>query len=404
VYEKKYHRKIGIFAIILAVSILFSVRAHESTPEILTPEKTPIDHICGGDTFAESRIAEIQKGSTLNPEGVPYAGSKRAAKRSSTTPGEMIGCTCMPVKGQEDAEFICPPPKEGYELVGFSYVKNFVLVRYWGRFDVSEEGYYWIKSETTVVDFQTVVDEIWCCSYEPIGWKKPDLKVVLTAEQLVPEVGEIIHVTATVTNQGEGNVINDFLIEFFIDGESEIVEYYDGEMTPGSSVEFDFETAFAEPGEHAIEAFADSIHTIVESNEDNNTASLKINVQEPKPVLTGVYSTFTRSGDIIEMYVRVVRSVYDGIIYDMEIFLEAQQPPWESIEVLEVPEGWTYEKREGGVRFSTETHPLIKCQRVKIVFRVKAAKISWYIRLHLTDEYHENLGEIVSTRRELLLC
>jgi hypothetical protein len=399
---KKSYRKIGIFALILIISILFSVQAQQNTPENLTPVKTPLDSIPGDHAPVGIHTAEIWDRSTLNLKDVPFKDSKIAVKSSNLKSGEMVGCKCTPVEGQENAESICPPPKEGYELVGFSYVKNFVLVSWWGRINVSKEGYHWIKSETTVVDFQTVIDEIWCCSYEPIGWKKPDLKVKLTTEQLTPEVGKV-GFTATVTNEGEGNVINDFLIEFFIDGKTESTNYYDGEMTPGSSVEFDFETVFAESGEHTIEVLVDSVFTIVESNEDNNTDTLKIDVQGPKPILTGIHSTFNLSGDIIEMYVRVVNSVYDGKIYDIEIFLEVQQPPWESIEVLEVPQGWTYEKVDGGVRFYTETHPLITCQRVKFVFKVRAARISWYIRLHLTDEYHENLGEIVSTRWGLFL-
>ena len=118
--------------------------------------------------------------------------------------------------------------------------------------------------------------------------------------------------------------------------------------------------------------------------------------------LAGIYSIYDLLEDnVVELYVRVINDDFSGLVYDIEIFPEIQQPPWQSVEVLMMPEGWEYEKIGDGVRFHTTTNPLIKCQLTKFVFRVKAKRISWYIRIHITNEYHESLGEIVSTRREL---
>lgn len=119
---------------------------------------------------------------------------------------------------------------------------------------------------------------------------------------------------------------------------------------------------------------------------------------EEKKYLTGVYSTFNLYHDVVEMYVRAINDDYSNVIYDLEIFREDQYPMWDSIEVLETPEGWSFEDFGCGVKFFTETNPLIKCQRVRFVFRVTAKRISWYIRIHVTDKNHQNMGMIVGTR------
>lgn len=117
--------------------------------------------------------------------------------------------------------------------------------------------------------------------------------------------------------------------------------------------------------------------------------------------LTGVYSTFDFHYDVVELYVRVVKEEYSGMIYDIEIFPEIQSPAWDSVEALEAPEGWNFEKVGKGVRFYTETNPLLKCQPVKFKFKIEGKRISWYIRVHVTDEAHGNLGMIISTRWRL---
>lgn len=119
---------------------------------------------------------------------------------------------------------------------------------------------------------------------------------------------------------------------------------------------------------------------------------------EEKKYLTSVHSTFNLYHDVVEMYVRVINEDYSNVIYDLEIFREDQQPMWDSIEVIETPEGWSFEDLGCGVKFYTETNPLLKCQRVRFVFRVTAKRISWYIRIHVTDKDHQNMGMIIGTR------
>ena len=118
-----------------------------------------------------------------------------------------------------------------------------------------------------------------------------------------------------------------------------------------------------------------------------------------KPDLKGVHATHNLLRDkVVVMHVRVVDNNYSGKIYDIEILPQAQNPSWDSVEGIEAPEGWEFEQIGDGVRFYTKTKPLITCQRTKFVFRVRARRISCYIRIHMTGKDHENLGEIVSKR------
>lgn len=118
-----------------------------------------------------------------------------------------------------------------------------------------------------------------------------------------------------------------------------------------------------------------------------------------KPYLKGVYSTHKLHKDgVVEMYIRVVSGEYSGKVYDIEIFPTAQSPFWESVVVMEAPTGWESEEIGDGVRFYTKENPLVTCQRTRFIFRVRAQRISWYIRVHLTGKDGENLGEIISKR------
>lgn len=121
-------------------------------------------------------------------------------------------------------------------------------------------------------------------------------------------------------------------------------------------------------------------------------------VYTPKSILGGMHSTFTLQYNVVELYIRVVDETNSSMIYSIEIFPEDQQPAWDSVEGIEAPEGWSFEKIDNGVRFYTETNPLLRCQRTRFIFKVRAIRISWYMRVHLTNEYYWNIGEIVSTR------
>jgi hypothetical protein len=123
-----------------------------------------------------------------------------------------------------------------------------------------------------------------------------------------------------------------------------------------------------------------------------------------KQFLTGIFSTFNLRYDVVELGIRANKEVYSGKIYGIEISPYIQQPRWEGIEVFETPEGWNLEKIGNGVRFYTQTNPLLVGQYMKFRFRVKASQISWYMRIHVTDKYHENLGMIISRRRWLYYC
>ncbi|KYK29911.1 MAG: hypothetical protein AYK19_19025 [Theionarchaea archaeon DG-70-1] len=114
--------------------------------------------------------------------------------------------------------------------------------------------------------------------------------------------------------------------------------------------------------------------------------------------IPGVHSIFNLRYNLVELYICVNKEACSNMIYNIEIFPQAQQPRWDSVEAIEAPEGWSFEKIGNGVRFYTETSPLLTHQRVKFTFRVKAERISWYMRIHATDRAHQSMGMKVSTR------
>lgn len=118
-------------------------------------------------------------------------------------------------------------------------------------------------------------------------------------------------------------------------------------------------------------------------------------------ILTGISSTFNLYHDVVELHIRVVKEAYSNNIYGIEILQDLQQPIWDNVEAIEAPEGWSFEKIGNGVKFYTETNPLLMCQRTKFVFRVKATKISWFIKIHVIGHVHQNIGMMVSTRQWL---
>jgi hypothetical protein len=117
-------------------------------------------------------------------------------------------------------------------------------------------------------------------------------------------------------------------------------------------------------------------------------------------VLSGIRSQYTLpSRDLIDLYIHVIDSDYSGKIYDIEILPAFQEPEWESAEGLESPPGWQVEKMGNGVRFYTETDPLLTCQGERLTFKIVRKAPLQDIRLCITDEDHENLGIVISTRK-----
>lgn len=144
------------------------------------------------------------------------------------------------------------------------------------------------------------------------------------------------------------------------------------------------------PGEHPE-------HPGVEEKKEK-----KVKKEEPKPrpelkdILGDIDSAFVVDEDIVELYIHVDTEAYANEIYGIEILPEVQEPPWKSAEGLKGPEGWDFEKMDKGVRFYTETMPLIKCQQKTFSFKVHATEIPKTVKLHATDKVRENLGMIIS--------
>jgi hypothetical protein len=119
---------------------------------------------------------------------------------------------------------------------------------------------------------------------------------------------------------------------------------------------------------------------------------------EEKKTLTGIRSTFFSADNVIELYMHVESNTYSNKIYDIEILPNVQDPPWKTAEGLKAPEGWKYEKMDDGVRFFTQSNPLLKCQRTKFRFKFQATTIPESIRVHITSRDHTNMGIVLSTK------
>ncbi|MCK4637276.1 MAG: hypothetical protein KAT49_05295, partial [Methanomicrobia archaeon] len=73
--------------------------------------------------------------------------------------------------------------------------------------------------------------------------------------------------------------------------------------------------------------------------------------KKEKSILTPISSRFTVSGDIIEIEIHVGEYIGgSNRIYDLEIFPDAQNPKWKSVEIVDPPEGWKSEKIDNDIR------------------------------------------------------
>ncbi|MCK4637277.1 MAG: hypothetical protein KAT49_05300 [Methanomicrobia archaeon] len=256
------------------------------------------------------KVVEMWGKSTPGPGGYLYIDSKTVVKDYELESDEIIGCVYDPIgepeKKEDGTEFTCPSPKEGYELVGFTYVKDFTVISMWGKSTPSEDGYIYIKSKTKAKNYELESDEIWSCVYEPIGWKKPDLTIKLIIDQPAPRVGDTVFVTTVVSNEGEGDVLDPFITDFLVDGKTVDSKDCHKKLKPGESVIFNFQTIFTEPGEHTIKVVADNMDTVVESNEDNNEEETSITVLGPDLTITKVYLLKeVYEGDSAMIYIEV---------------------------------------------------------------------------------------------------
>lgn|GEM_PF-6151694 len=125
-----------------------------------------------------------------------------------------------------------------------------------------------------------------------------------------------------------------------------------------------------------------------------------------KPVLTGITSLFwLETPDLIRLMVHVLDPVYLNKIYDLEIYFNEQNPPWQFGHPLQWPTGWFGElilDQSGapvGIRFYTLEFPLVPCQPQQFLLHFLAAPPPDVILIHVTDKDHNNLGYITSVRQ-----
>jgi len=95
----------------------------------------------------------------------------------------------------------CPPPKEGYELAGFTYVLDFAVQQMSGVDTPSAGGYVFVRTKTTVKESEVEHDEIVSCVYNPIT---PPKTYGISLECPKPKTGYyLVGFTYVVNNQVE---------------------------------------------------------------------------------------------------------------------------------------------------------------------------------------------------------
>jgi hypothetical protein len=119
-----------------------------------------------------------------------------------------------------------------------------------------------------------------------------------------------------------------------------------------------------------------------------------------KDILSGIRSSYNLpSRDVIDLYIHVIDEDYSSKIYNSEILPQLQYSEWESVEGLESPQGWEFEKMDDGVTFYTRTAPLLLCEGVRLKFKIVRKGPLQDIRLYVTNDHHELLGVVVSRRK-----
>jgi Uncharacterized conserved protein len=108
---------------------------------------------------------------------------------------------------------------------------------------------------------------------------RPDLVVsALTSNPAQPKHGTTATLTATVKNQGNANA-GASQTQFF-DGTTSLGIVNTGGLVPGQSVQVSLRWAAPnKKGSRTIRAMADRANTVAESNENNNSTSITVNVQ-----------------------------------------------------------------------------------------------------------------------------
>ena len=107
---------------------------------------------------------------------------------------------------------------------------------------------------------------------------KPDLIVsALTSGNTQPPVGTRVTLTATVKNQGAGSA--GASQTQFLDGKASLGVVNTGALGPGASAQVSVNWTPAKKGKHTIQATADKNKVVAESNENNNSKSITINVR-----------------------------------------------------------------------------------------------------------------------------
>ena len=124
-------------------------------------------------------------------------------------------------------------------------------------------------------------------------------------------------------------------------------------------------------------------------------------------MITGISSIFRESlssPGALDIQVGVADHL-SGQIFDIEIYFDVQDPPWEGAQGQQAPPGWRIEQIVDGngnvigIRFVTDTDPIVAGQPIHLGLVMQPpTALGNFIILYLTDEKHQIIGQSASQR------
>ncbi len=131
----------------------------------------------------------------------------------------------------------------------------------------------------------------------------------------------------------------------------------------------------------------------------------------PVPVLTGITATFQEDSTLpgnLDIQIHVLDPDLDGQVYDIELYFHLQEPPWKSLEWVQLPPGWSGEilgpgpdQPPTGGRAVTANAPMRTCQPLNFRIAVESTtgSVGNTIIIYLTDANHQVIGQIAAQRK-----
>lgn len=117
-----------------------------------------------------------------------------------------------------------------------------------------------------------------------------------------------------------------------------------------------------------------------------------------EPIITE--SAFFEIEGVYTVILQIPESLKDKV-YGIEILFDLQKPRWDDGEVLQLPEGCTFEETDSGVTLISQgDEPVF----TPLVFQIRGEPNAESLRIDITDEERKNLGYITPTLEEEWEC